>query len=206
MKNAERSHLALGEMQLGEAVTYLSSIDANEAKQFINNDPPYKFTSYVWGFIPQVKPVTEDFAISQGGGIAADTSLKGQRINASPIPINVAKYPRRGRHSILFEFKAENQVAGVKERLSFSARYTVASGGTASLVNAPVFIGLTVGNNMMNLDCRAANVKSEDDRRLLNFLESDVIRDGLRPAATVQSAITPLSGMVRSTHGVLGRR
>lgn len=207
MHDAELTHLALGAMPLDDAVAYLSGIDADEAKEFIDGDPPYKFTSYVWGFIPQVKPIAEHIAISHVGSIAADTSLKGQRVNVSLNLINVARYPGSGRHNILFEFKAENQVAGAKEPLSFSARYTIASGGTASLINAPIFIGLTVGNNMMKLDCKTVNVENEDDRKFLNFLESDVIRDGLRLAATVQPAITPLSAMVTGiTNSVLATR
>lgn len=201
------SSVALGAMPIEEAVERLALIDEEAALDFENGDPPYKHTSHMWGFIPQVKPVSGNITIHHPGSIAADTSLKGQRINISINLIAVAKYPGRGIHNILFEFKAENQIAGTKEPALFSGRYRVSSGGTAGVINAPIFVGLSVGNNMMKFECKTVNVENEDDRRFIDFLESDVMKDGLRLASTVQPAIAPLSAMVSGiTKSILNAR
>ena len=54
--------------------------------------------------------------------------------------------------------------------------------------------------------CLTVNVKNEDDKALLGFLESDVFKTGLMLATTAQPAIAPLSGMaVALTKSIAGR-
>ena len=96
----------------------------------------------------------------------------------------------------LFEFTAENQIVGAAEAVHFNARHRVNDGGIAGLINAPIFIGLVVGNNMMRFKCRTVNVSSDNDKRFLSFLDSDILKQGLKLASTVQPAVAPLSAMV----------
>jgi hypothetical protein len=107
----------------------------------------------------------------------------------------VASYPGGGTHRILFDFYAQNQVAGGVEHLHFNATYRAREGEQVAVINYPLFVGLNVGSEGLSFRCFTVNVKNDADEAFLGFLESDVFRAGLRLATAAQPAIAPLSGM-----------
>ena len=79
--------------------------------------------------------------------------------------------------------------------MHYNATVRAMEGQEAGLINHPIFVGLSVGNQGVGFRCRTVNVKNVEDEGLLAFLNGEVFQAGLRLATTVQPAIGPLSSM-----------
>lgn len=197
----------LGEMSIEEAFERLKLVDEAEAKAFLHEDKPYKHSSHVFGYIAPDRSGAGELAIQPVGSIAADTSLKGKQVIIALNRLAVAEYPGGGTHEVLFEFTAENKATGKTEPVNFSAKHRVSKGGSAGIINAPIFVGLVVGQNMLSFKCRTVNIVSDNDSKFLSFLESDMLRKGLELASIAQPAVAPLSAMVTGiTKSVIANR
>lgn len=152
-------------------------------------------TAHTFGYIAPAPPGTELLPIAHAGNIAADATLRGKRLKISLDGLRAADYPGSGIHRVLFDFSAQNQLREQTENVHFNATYRVQEGERAAIIGYPIFIGLTVGSTGVAFRCYTVNVKNDDDERMLGMLESDVFRNGLKLATTLQPAIAPLSGM-----------
>lgn len=168
---------------------------------------PWQHTAHVFGFIP-----TSDSASSQpvnimpAGQIKADTSLMNKSIVITLDRLRVFEYPGGGMHQILFDFNAQNQVQGSTEDLHFNQTYRVQEGEQAGIIGYPVFIGLNVGSQGVGFRCYTVNVKNEDDEKILGILDSDVFKNGLKLAESINPVIPVVSGFATGLTKMIASR
>ncbi len=159
-------------------------------------DKPWQHTAHAFGHLAPAPPGDKMLPIRHAGNIEADPSLKNGRVKISLDCLRVAAYPGNGVHHVLFDFYAQNQVSGkTVEHLHFNATYRAREGERAAILGFPIFIGLNVGSEGVAFKCFTVNVKNDQDEALLDFLDSDVFKGGLKLIKTAQPAIAPLSGM-----------
>jgi hypothetical protein len=156
--------------------------------------PIWKSNAHAFGYIPEAKGDRSVVDIIDVGDADPDKSLQNGRINVTLNFLRVASYPGGGTHRILFDFYAQNQTVDGTEEVHFNAAYRVLEGESAGLRGFPIFVGLGIGTEGLSLRCYTVNVKNDDDEKLLNILDSDVFKNGLRLASSVQPAIAPLTG------------
>ncbi len=170
-------------------------------------DRPWQHTAHAFGYLAPAPPGNDLLPIHHAGNINADESLKKARLKITLNCLRVADYPGRGTHHILFDFYAQNQVAGGNvEHLHFNATYRVREGERAGIAGYPIFIGLNVGSEGVAFKCFTVNVRNDEDQSFLASLDSDVFKAGLKLATTLQPAIGPLSGMAVALTRSIARR
>lgn len=157
--------------------------------------PAWKHTGHVFGHIGQPKEGQSTIPIHEVGRIEPDTSLSGKRLNVTLDYLRVANYPGFGNHTVLFDFFAKNQLPKETEPVHFNATYCIREGQQAAVKGWPIFIGLSVQDQGLALNCCTVNVNSSGDEQFLGFLDSDLFKSGLKLATTAQPAIAPLSAM-----------
>jgi hypothetical protein len=166
----------------------------------------WQHTGHAFGHIAPSSAADQPLPIRHAGAIAADPSLRGARIKVTLDRLRIAEYPGGGTHHVLFDFYAQNQVAGEVEHLHFNATFRGRQGEHAALVGYPLFVGLQVGPEGVAFKCFTVNVKNDQDESLLGFLDSDVFKAGLRLATTAQPALAPLAAMASGlTRGLATR-
>ncbi len=159
---------------------------------------PWQHTTHQFGYIAKrVSDSTDPLPIQYAGAIAADPSLKNNRIDIKIDRLRVYDYPGRGGHNILLSFAARNQSSTVPgnapELVSFSQTYRVQEGELAGVAGYPVFNGLNVGSQGAALECATINVSNDADEAVLAALESPPFKDGLRLLDTLQPALAPFT-------------
>ena len=171
---------------------------------------PWQHTAHAYGYLaPDAEPGEDGLLpLSFPGRHIADASLRNSRIKITLDRLRVADYPGRGVHRILFDFYAQNQLAGDDvEHLHFNATFRAQEGERAAVVGLPLFVGLNVGGEGVTFKCFTVNVRNEDDAAFLDFLESDAFKAGLKLAVTAQPAVALLSETALAlTRNLLGRR
>jgi hypothetical protein len=167
---------------------------------------PWQHTAHAFGYLAPAPPGADLLPIRHAGNIAADASLKGARIKITLDRLRVASYPGGGTHRVLFDFYAQNQVAGDVEHLHFNATYRVREGQQAAVLGQPIFVGLNVGGEGVAFRCATVNVKNDEDEAFLDLLESDVFKAGLKLGTAMQPAIAPLSSLALGLTKTLAAR
>jgi hypothetical protein len=166
----------------------------------------WQHSAHSFGYIAPAPVRDQPLPILSAGAMAADTSLRNARIKITLDRLRIAEYPGGGMHHVLFDFYAQNQVAGEVEHLHFNATFRGRQGQHVALVGYPLFVGLQVGNEGVAFKCFTVNVKNEQDESLLGFFDSDVFKAGLRLATTAQPALAPLATMASGlTRGLATR-
>jgi hypothetical protein len=154
-------------------------------------DRRWQHTAHNVGFLP-MNGAGELRAILGLGEVKADESLKNQRIKIALNALRVADYPGGGgTHRVLFEFWARNQVPGTAEDVHFNATYRVRNGEQAPIQGYPIFVGLCVGAEGVGFRFRTINVKNDTDEVILDILEGDAFKQGLKLVASAQPGIAP---------------
>jgi hypothetical protein len=166
----------------------------------------WQHTAHAFGHIAPAQPGTDPLPIRHAGNIKPQASLRDARIKLTLNMLRAADYPGSGRHSILFDFYARNQVKEGVEDLHFNLTCDVQQGERAAILNLPIFVGLNVGGEGIVLKCRTVNVHNEDDQKMLEFLKGDVFRAGLKLAVIAQPAIAPLTQMAMGLTETLLKR
>ena len=152
-------------------------------------DKAWQHTAHAFGYLAPAPPSSDPLPIQHAGNIKAQTRLKNARIKITLDRLRVADYPGGSTHRVLFDFYAQNQVPGKVEHLHFNATHRVREGEQAAILGYPIFVGLNVGAEGVAFKCFTVNVGNEADEAFLGFLESDVFKEGLKLASTVQPAI-----------------
>jgi hypothetical protein len=153
----------------------------------------WRHTAHAFGFLPPAEPGKAMLPIQHAGNIASDPSLKNSRIRIVLNRLRVADYPGGGTHRVLFDFYAQNQLAGSVEHLHFNVTLRAYEGEEAAVIGYPIFVGLNVGSEGVAFRCFTVNVQNDQDEAFLGFLDSEVFQGGLKLATTAQPAIAPLS-------------
>lgn len=162
-------------------------------------DPkPWQHSSHTFGFIPPQSPGSVDpVALEHAGTIKPSTDLKNKRVTIALDRLRVYEYPGRGIHNVLFNFYAEHHVSaeGEAEQVNFAQTYRIQSSEGAGISGYPVFRGLQVGQSGIAFKGFTVNVSNENDRGLLDALDSAVFQSGLKMITTANPAIKPLASM-----------
>jgi hypothetical protein len=213
----------LGRMSCADAAAKLRNVGEHEAADLLSlegaqrvndysfldfagvRERGYQHTAHAFGHIP-LNSGSDVLSIQSVGEMAADTSLRNSRIRITLDGLRAADYPGSGSHRVLFDFYAQNQVSRQVEHLHFNSTLRVREGESAAVVGYPVFIGLNVPAEGISLKCLTVNVKNDDDERLLAGLESDVFKNGLKLATSLQPAIAPLTGLATALTKSLAAR
>jgi hypothetical protein len=195
--------------EMGEEGIPLAGTAAGEApsNRYIwpFSDRAWQHTAHAFGFLP-IDGKRAPGSISGIGNIDADSSLKNNKVKITLNRFRVADYPGRGNHRVLIDFYARNQVQDQTEDLHFNATYRVRDGERAPIAGYPIFLGLNVGANGLAFHCHTVNVKNDDDQSLLDFLDSDVFKAGLKLTTSLQPAIAPLASMALGLTKSIARR
>lgn len=197
----EMAAAKLAEMGDTEAAPLLEAADAGTVRTFglfdwWGGEPkPWQHTAHAFGYIAPAGPGEESLPIRHAGDIEPDMTLKGARVRITLNRLRVADYPGSGIHRVLFDFYARHQVPGDVEDVHFNTTFRIQEGEHAGTIGYPVFVGLNVGNTGLGFRGFTVNVKNDDDERLLQMLETDTFKAGLKLIETAQPAIAPLTGM-----------
>jgi hypothetical protein len=201
----------IGEMSLTDAVGQLRAIDdqtsADELSSSLGSGTGDSFavadlvqslftryvkTTHVCGFLPAtgadtIVPVTS---------VAGQERLRGRPLTVTLDGLHVARYPGRGRHSILFDFGLQGHARDdLKEQvLHFNARFEAGDGETVPVHNFPLFLGVSPGPDGITLGFQTVNVSSSLDAGLLDFLDSDAFKTGLS-LVSATPVLAQISGM-----------
>lgn len=181
----------------------------NEFLSFLGGvkQQPWMQATHQFGYIPLRQPgSTEPQEIQYPGAIAADATLKNNRINIRLDRLRVHKYPGSGTHNIMVNFAARNQVAEAQETVTFSQTYRVGEGQTAGVAGYPIFIGLNVGAQGVAFEGSTVNVNNEADQAILAALESPPFQSGLSLLTTAQPAIAPFTEITLGVVKALAKR
>ena len=191
---------SLGALPVQDIADYLIAIgDGEEAGRFISGGvaaqglpgyhPAYSHKGMVVGFIEPSED--DDLPIQPASSIQADRTLQGQRIKVTLDRFYVEAYPGLGEHIILCEFNGKNQIRPEGEVLKFAKKLSANDRSAAAVVNAPVFLGLTVSNDGIEFEGRTVNVRSRGSEAILGALDSPVFKAGLSLINTAQPALKP---------------
>jgi hypothetical protein len=153
----------------------------------------WQHTAHSFGYLAPASGANGALPIVSASSIPVNGSLRNTRIKITLDHLRVAEYPGGGTHRILFDFYAQNQLPESTEHAHFNSVYRVREGERAAIVGYPIFVGLNVGSEGVAFKCFTVNVKNDADEAFLGFLDSDVFKQGLKLASTVQPAIALLS-------------
>ncbi len=167
----------------------------------------WQYTAHAFGYIPLTAPGSKLVDINHAGNMTADQTLKNGRVTIRLNTLRIADYPGRGMHRVLFDFQAHNHVDGQQEEnIHFAQTYRAQEGETVGIIGYPIFIGLNVGKAGVAFHCSTVNVKNDNDEAILNLLESDTFKSGLKLVKTAQPAIAPLTDMAKGIAEMLASR
>lgn len=155
---------------------------------------PWQYTAHQLGYIAR-RPAGSagPTPIQTVSDVAADTSLKGKRLNVHLQRLRVYEYPGRGLHYVMLTFKALNQLKDAAEPAAFNQTYRVQQGQQGGIIGYPIFLGLGVGEVGISLQAASVNVKNDSDEKLLGFLDSAPVTAGLNLLTTAQPALKPFT-------------
>lgn len=162
-------------------------------------------TGALIGYIPdssndRLSPIENAFTVRP------DQTLRGSRVKITLDSFWVQRFPGRGTHKILCEFTGKNQIEGKQEELKFAVNTEANDNSNAAITGAPIFLGVTVGNNGIEFEGITINVASKTDDDLLAALNSGPFQDGLGLLTTAQPALKPFVGLTTSVVNAVLKR
>ncbi|MGH2494657.1 MAG: hypothetical protein ACRDIV_08115 [Ktedonobacteraceae bacterium] len=169
-------------------------------------DKAWQHTAHTFGYLAPASGGGDQIPIRHIEAISADPTLRNARVKITLNRLRVAGYPGGGTHRVLLHFFAQNQAQGRVEPVHFNATYRVQEGESAGVQGYPVFVGLGIGQEGLNVKCRTINVRNDQDEAFLKFLESDTFKAGLHLISTAQPVIAPFSEMALGLAKTIGAR
>ena len=171
----------------------------------------FNFGSEVWGhtgvalgFIPPT--AAGQTTIADATALAPEPALKNTQVKIMLDQFWVQRYPGTGKHRVLCEFTGKNQTTTVREDLRFALKLEARDQSSAGVSGAPIFLGVSAGNNGISFEGRMIHVGSSGEDSMLAALESDAVKQGLFLLTTAQPALGPFVGLAGSlVAGVLKR-
>jgi hypothetical protein len=189
-EQAEAKLRELGETDAAEAVRaapVAKGFPPAAASWWPFTDRPWQHVAHAFGFVTGGKD-GDGYALCDAGQMPPDGQLKGALVKITLDTLYAAGYPGFGEHQVLFDFYAEHQTPEGTEPLHFGATLRVRDGQPAGVRGQPLFVGLKVGSEGVNLRCLTINVANAEDERFLGFLDSNAFRGGLKLLTTLQPA------------------
>jgi len=165
----------------------------------------YAYTGILLGYIEAGATGTQ-LPVQNANRLAADQGLKGSRIKITLDKFYVESYPGNGTHSVLCEFAGKNQITGTAEEMRFALTTEVNDRSSAAVSGAPIFLGVSVGEDGISFEGRSINVRSATDELLMEALGTDAFRNGLSLLTVAQPALKPFVGLAaNAVKAVLSR-
>lgn len=209
---------SLGAQDAKAVINYLRNIGDDEAADRLQAkggtgqslglswfDQVYGYTGVLIGYIPATATGAMS-DIENAVTLPPDPTLRNTRVKITLERLYVHCYPGRGQHEIICEFTGKNQAGGEREQMQFALTTQANDGAAASINGAPIFLGVTVGNNGIAFEGRTINVGSKGDEEFLAALSGGSFRDGLSLLTTVQPALKPFVGLASSVVGAVLKR
>lgn len=165
--------------------------------RFLGCQDQYAYSGILMGFIPSGSK-GKALQIQSAFELDPDMDLKGARIKITLDKFYVANFPGTGTHSILCEFTGKNQLSEAAEEMRFAVSTTANDRSSAAISGAPIFLGVSVGQDGIAFEGRTVNVASSDDTLLMDALGSDAFRNGLALLTSAQPALKPFVGLAGS--------
>jgi hypothetical protein len=185
----------IGDDEAADRIASLSASGQGIGRWFDND--PYLYTGILLGYIP-LDVRGNSTPIQDAMTLEPTPSLKGTRIKITLDRFYVQKFPGSGTHSILCEFTGKNQIPGDAEEMRFALSTNANDGSAAPISGAPIFLGVSVGNDGVSFEGRTVNVKSNNDEMLMEALGSDAFKNGLSLLTSAQPALKPFVGLAGS--------
>jgi hypothetical protein len=114
----------------------------------------YLGRSHVFGYVAPAAPGGGLLEIRHAGNISPDNSLRGNPVVVRLDHLHIAAYPGGGTHHVLFDFAAQHETERGSERLHFAMTSEVGEGEEAAILGLPIFVGLQVGSEGLDFQCR----------------------------------------------------
>lgn len=166
-------------------------------RRLLGGQDQYAYSGMLMGFIPSGSK-GKALQIQSAFELEPDMGLRGARIKITLDKFYVANFPGTGTHSILCEFTGKNQLSEAAEEMRFAVSTTANDGSSAAINGAPIFLGVSVGQDGIAFEGRTVNVASSDDTLLMDALGSDAFRNGLALLTSAQPALKPFVGLAGS--------
>lgn len=166
-------------------------------RRLLGGQDQYAYSGMLMGFIPSGSK-GKALQIESAFELEPDMGLRGARIKITLDKFYVANFPGTGTHSILCEFTGKNQLSKAAEEMRFAVSTTANDGSSAAISGAPIFLGVSVGQDGIAFEGRTVNVASSDDTLLMDALGSDAFRNGLALLTSAQPALKPFVGLAGS--------
>lgn len=166
-------------------------------KRVLGVQDQYAYSGILMGFIP-LGAKGGTIQIHSAFELDPDMGLKGARIKITLDKFYVANFPGTGTHAILCEFTGKNQLSKAAEEMRFAISTTANDRSSAAVNGAPIFLGVSVGQDGIAFEGRTVNVASSDDTLLMEALGSDAFRNGLALLTSAQPALKPFVGLAGS--------
>jgi len=218
-----KESIAIGALSDREIAQILRELGDNEGAAIYDNwaeglesdstGRAYTFNEYQYGFIPPFEPGSKKLhKIISATNMPADETLKNQPITIKLERLWAYEYPLSFKetisemlghpignteHTILFNFKAQNQTHEGNEQFAFSQQYQIEAKHNVSVSGQPIFVGLNVSPNGVLFSCQVVTVKNSDDEALFKATNSATATTGLTLLRTSQPALVPLTYMAQ---------
>lgn len=145
-------------------------------------------------------------AVMPASTMNPDRSLIGRKIKLSLDMFYIERYPGFGVHSVVCEFAGKNQSQGASEEVRFALSTRASDRSGSAIRGAPIFVGLTVGEDGLAFDGKTVNVGNSGDDWLINALGSESFRNGLSLVETVQPVLKPFAKLAADAVNAAARR
>jgi hypothetical protein len=183
---------SLPDEQVAEALREMGDPDAAD-KFKMGAIAPWQHTQHNYGYVQADQQDGNGMCpVTHAGRIAPDLTLIDKRIKVTLDRLRVADYPGGGEHEILFKWYAENQLPGGQaEQVSFNQAFRAQEGESVGIIGYPIVRGLNVSHEGAAFKCYTVNVKNRRDETVMEVLESDTAKAGLKLLETAQPSLIP---------------
>jgi len=185
------------------SLTGLSGLESREIKGIFQGDPNrrlYEARETILGYI-------QDEHIVPASSIVPQKPLKNRTLDVTLDRFHVQRYPGSSKHTIQINFSVEHLVnltektssdVLIKQDVLYGYIIEAVDGQAAPLVGAAIFRGLRIQNE---LQMKIATIHLVDrvEQRILEVLQSDVMKKGLTLISTVNPVFSMISELIIGT-------
>jgi hypothetical protein len=174
----------IGDTESAFELDNLCKEDVANAELMIGSIPQLKFNKawkikeHAFGYLDYTNQTDNKIPIVNALTMAADESLKGERINIRVGTINVYRYPGLfgGEHGVLFEFSAKHSQDGSSddEDIKYTQKYTLRNNGGSGKQGLQVLQGLRVPNNGIDFYLNTIYIGNKSEEKVVKFLNSSL--------------------------------
>jgi len=211
---------SFSDLKISEAISVLNEIGDTESAFELDNlikenpknaeitvaetvdsqfDKAWKIKEHAYGFLDMENTNGNKIPLVNALTMAADNSLKGQRINIRVGNVYVERYPGLfgGEHEVLFEFSAKHSPddeGAEDEDIKYTQKYTLRNRGGSGKSGLSVLKGLRVPNNGVDFYLNTIYISNKSEEKVVKFLNSGIFSSGLELISSVNPVIKQVAG------------